>query len=69
MTTVDASLSGEFLLGGELRICRLGYGAMRVTGPGVWGEPTLFYMTSAYIKIVAGCSSSVFSDWIMRAAS
>lgn len=39
MTVSDAARSGEFLLGGELKIHRLGYGAMRVTGPGVWGEP------------------------------
>lgn len=34
-----AAKSGEFLLGGELAIHRLGYGAMRITGKGVWGEP------------------------------
>jgi len=28
-----------FALGGDLRINRLGYGAMRLTGPGIWGEP------------------------------
>src|SRR5271170_6208598 len=31
--------SGEFLMGGDLRITRLGFGAMRITGDGVWGEP------------------------------
>ncbi len=31
--------AGEFLLGGELPIDRLGFGAMRVTGEGIWGEP------------------------------
>lgn len=39
MTTPDAGAAGTFLLGGELPIHRLGYGAMRVTGRGVWGEP------------------------------
>lgn len=39
MAVPDAARSGEFLLGGKLAIHRLGYGAMRVTGPGVWGEP------------------------------
>jgi aryl-alcohol dehydrogenase-like predicted oxidoreductase len=34
-----ASKSGEFLIGDDLRIARLGYGAMRITGKGVWGEP------------------------------
>lgn len=39
MTRINASLSGEFLLGGEISVHRLGFGAMRLTGPGVWGEP------------------------------
>src|SRR5689334_16191066 len=34
-----ATKSGSFRLGGELEIHRLGYGAMRVTGPGIWGPP------------------------------
>lgn len=39
MTDANAARAGTFLIGGELRINRLGYGAMRVTGDGVWGEP------------------------------
>jgi aryl-alcohol dehydrogenase-like predicted oxidoreductase len=35
-----ASSSGTFALGGQLVVHRLGFGAMRITGPGVWGEPT-----------------------------
>ena len=35
----DASLGAQLVLGGELRIHRLGFGAMRITGPGVWGNP------------------------------
>jgi pyridoxine 4-dehydrogenase len=34
-----AKRSGEFLIGNDLRVTRLGYGAMRITGDGVWGEP------------------------------
>jgi pyridoxine 4-dehydrogenase len=34
-----AQKAGEFLIGSDLRITRLGYGAMRITGSGVWGEP------------------------------
>ncbi|HEX2864828.1 MAG TPA: aldo/keto reductase [Deinococcales bacterium] len=34
----DARLSGEFQLG-DLGVFRLGFGAMRITGKGVWGEP------------------------------
>lgn len=39
MAAPNASLSGEFLVGGDIRIHRLGYGAMRITGEGIWGEP------------------------------
>jgi pyridoxine 4-dehydrogenase len=39
MTTPNASAAGRFLLGGDIDIARLGYGAMRITGAGVWGEP------------------------------
>jgi pyridoxine 4-dehydrogenase len=35
----DQSASGTFELGGELTVRRLGFGAMRITGQGVWGEP------------------------------
>ncbi len=38
-TTRPAEASGTFRLGGDLPIYRLGFGAMRITGPGVWGEP------------------------------
>ncbi|MBO8190457.1 aldo/keto reductase [Streptomyces oryzae] len=31
--------AGTFALGGQLPVNRLGYGAMQLTGPGVWGEP------------------------------
>jgi pyridoxine 4-dehydrogenase len=29
-----------FLLGGDLEVGRLGFGAMRITGDGIWGEPS-----------------------------
>jgi aryl-alcohol dehydrogenase-like predicted oxidoreductase len=34
-----AAKSGTFQIAGELPIHRLGYGAMRITGEGIWGEP------------------------------
>ena len=34
-----ATQAGEFLIGTDLRVTRLGYGAMRITGDGIWGEP------------------------------
>src|SRR3954452_18772395 len=37
--TVDAAVSGSFTIGGDLEVNRLGYGAMRITGDGVWGPP------------------------------
>jgi len=39
MSTINASQSGSFKIGGELEVHRLGYGAMRITGKGVWGDP------------------------------
>ncbi|MEV6426859.1 aldo/keto reductase [Nocardia sp. NPDC051463] len=38
-TSRPADASGTFALGGDLSINRLGYGAMQITGPGVWGDP------------------------------
>src|SRR5438128_12203202 len=34
-----ASASGTFRLGGDLQVRRLGFGAMRITGDGIWREP------------------------------
>jgi pyridoxine 4-dehydrogenase len=39
LATQPARVSGEFAIGGDLPVVRLGYGAMRTPGPGVWGEP------------------------------
>jgi len=36
---VSASLAGEVSLGGKVSVHRLGYGAMRLTGNGIWGPP------------------------------
>lgn len=36
---LSASLAGVISLGGELPVHRLGYGAMRLTGEGIWGPP------------------------------
>jgi aryl-alcohol dehydrogenase-like predicted oxidoreductase len=38
-TNLSAKASGEFRLLGETPVRRLGFGAMRVTGPGIWGPP------------------------------
>jgi aryl-alcohol dehydrogenase-like predicted oxidoreductase len=39
MPTINAAASGTFKIGGDLEVNRLGYGAMRITGEGIWGEP------------------------------
>jgi aryl-alcohol dehydrogenase-like predicted oxidoreductase len=36
---LSASLAGDVSLGGEISVHRLGYGAMRLTGEGIWGPP------------------------------
>ena len=38
-TERPAAEAGEFKIGGDLRVIRLGFGAMRITGKGIWGEP------------------------------
>lgn len=40
MATGTAVDSGSFRIGGTTSVHRLGFGAMRVTGPGIWGPPT-----------------------------
>ena len=39
MSPIDAAASGQFRIG-DITINRLGYGAMRLTGPGIWGPPS-----------------------------
>jgi pyridoxine 4-dehydrogenase len=39
MSAIDASASGQFRIG-DMTINRLGYGAMRITGRGIWGPPS-----------------------------
>jgi pyridoxine 4-dehydrogenase len=38
-TTLSAAAAGTFAIGGDLKVNRLGYGAMRITGEGIWGKP------------------------------
>jgi aryl-alcohol dehydrogenase-like predicted oxidoreductase len=37
--TAPEAQSGTLMLGGDLKVNRLGFGAMRITGPGIWGDP------------------------------
>jgi aryl-alcohol dehydrogenase-like predicted oxidoreductase len=36
---MDASQAGTFVIGGDLTVNRMGFGAMRITGDGIWGPP------------------------------
>ncbi|MBS0267502.1 MAG: aldo/keto reductase [Proteobacteria bacterium] len=38
-TTATKSHAGVFSIGGDIPVNRLGFGAMRITGKGIWGEP------------------------------
>ena len=39
LITTTAAQSGTFHIGGDTPVHRLGFGAMRITGPGIWGAP------------------------------
>jgi len=39
MSTPTPAYTKTFTIGGDLTVSRLGYGAMRITGPGIWGPP------------------------------
>ncbi len=45
-------MSETFLLGGDLEVKRLGFGAMRITGEGIWGEPPDPVATRALLRRV-----------------
>src|SRR5258706_13430454 len=38
-TNPPVAASGRFTIGGDLTVYRLGFGTMRLTGPGIWGPP------------------------------
>ncbi|HWY48827.1 MAG TPA: aldo/keto reductase [Bryobacteraceae bacterium] len=39
LATINAAASGTFNIGGDLAVHRLGFGGMRITGKGIWGDP------------------------------
>ena len=39
MSQLSAAAAGSFVIGGDITVNRLGFGAMRITGEGIWGEP------------------------------
>jgi pyridoxine 4-dehydrogenase len=48
----DLNQVGEFRIGGELSVRRFGFGAMRLTGPGVWGPPTDLHAAQSVLRAV-----------------
>ena len=51
----EHTYGGHIKIGGDLTVRRLGFGAMRITGPGVWGPPA---DRAAMDKIVAAIAES-----------
>ena len=45
-----AAAAGTITIGGDLSVYRLGFGAMRITGPGIWGEPTNYEEAKATLR-------------------
>ncbi len=52
MTKRDAAQAGTFRIGGDLEVCRLGFGAMRITGDGIWGLPASLEAARAVLRRV-----------------
>ncbi|MBS1101653.1 aldo/keto reductase [Gluconobacter sp. Dm-62] len=77
-STSNASRSGTFRIGGYLEINRLGFGAMRITGPGIWGPPadrdeavrTLKRLPELGINFIDTADSygPDVSEWLIREA-
>ena len=74
----SASRSGTFKIGGNLEISRLGFGAMRITGKGIWGPPadhdeairTLKHLPELGINFIDTADSygPDVSEWLIREA-
>ncbi|WP_225197318.1 aldo/keto reductase [Gluconobacter oxydans] len=77
-TASNASRSGTFRIGGDLEINRLGFGAMRITGPGIWGPPadhdeavrTLERLPELGVNFIDTADSygPDISEWLIREA-
>lgn len=37
--SANAAAAGSFVIAGDMKVHRMGFGAMRLTGPGIWGDP------------------------------
>jgi aryl-alcohol dehydrogenase-like predicted oxidoreductase len=47
---ISATASGQFLIGGDITVNRLGFGAMRIVGKGIWGNPANPAAVNATLK-------------------
>ena len=45
-----ASKSGTFKIGGDLEVHRMGFGAMRITGEGIWGRNSIRVVMAASVR-------------------
>ena len=50
----SVAASGTFAIGGDLTVHRLGFGAMRITGAGIWGDPPDVEKARATLRAVPG---------------
>src|SRR5256885_14815869 len=50
VASISASAAGTLTLGGEVTVNRLGFGAMRLTGPGIWGPPKDHHAAVAVLR-------------------
>lgn len=74
----NATSSGTFTIGGDLSVNRLGFGAMRITGQGVWGPPvdhdeairTLQHLPELGVNFIDTADSygPDISEWLIREA-
>ena len=48
--TLNTNGAGTFAIGGDLTVSRLGFGAMRITGKGIWGEPAAPEQSRAVLR-------------------
>jgi aryl-alcohol dehydrogenase-like predicted oxidoreductase len=54
MATISAAASGTFKIGGDLEVTRLGFGAMRIVGDGIWGPAKDPATVQAVLKRLPG---------------
>ena len=51
-----ATSAGSFEIGGDLEVTRLGFGAMRITGKGIWGPPEAHDRASHDLHAILVCA-------------